>query len=148
MRHTKLRRKLSRTPAHRKALFRNLSTALLRHEQCLTTLEKAKALRPIVEKLITLARSNTLHARRRAYAYVESKEIVHKLFTEIAPRYMSCAGGYTRVIRTAYRHGDAAPMAVIELVAAKTAPAAKKSKASRNRKESSAANESKAVQSE
>lgn len=116
MRHLKTRGKFSRTPAHRKALLRNLSTALLRDEKCITTLEKAKALRSVVEKLITGARSNTLHARRQAYGYLMSKSVVHKLFTELAPRYASRPGGYTRVLRTDWRHGDAAAMAVIELV--------------------------------
>jgi len=135
MRHLKLRRKFSRTPAHRKALLRNLSTALLRDEQCITTLEKAKALRPVVERLITLARSNTLHARRQAYAYVESKEVVHKLFSDIAPRFSGTPGGYTRVLRTNYRHGDAAPMAVIELVSVKAAEPAKKTSAPKKKKD-------------
>ena len=117
MRHLKLRRKFSRTPAHREAMLRNLSTSLFRDEQCITTVEKAKALRPVAERLITLARTGTLHARRQALAYLTSKEVVHKLFAEIAPRYASRPGGYTRILRTSPRHGDAAPRAVIQLVA-------------------------------
>ena len=116
MRHLKSFRKFSRTPAHRRALFRSLATALLRDERCETTVEKAKDLRSVVEKLITGARTDTLHSRRQAYSYLLSKEVVHKLFAEIAPRYAERAGGYTRVLRTSHRHGDAAEMAIIELV--------------------------------
>ena len=126
MRHLKLRRKFSRTPAHRKALLRNLSTALIRDEKCVTTLEKAKAMRPVIERLITLARTGTLHARREAHAYLMSKDVVHKLFADVAPRYAGRPGGYTRILRTASRHGDAAPLAVIQLVEAKVAEASKK----------------------
>lgn len=134
MRHLKLRHKFSRTPAHRKALFRNLSTALIRDEKCITTLDKAKALRSVVEKLITLARKDTLHARRQAYSYIQSKEVVHKLFADIAPRYSGRPGGYTRVLRTATRHGDAAERAVIQLVEAKVAEAPKKTRTPRKKK--------------
>ena len=121
MRHLKSFRKFSRTPAHRKALFRNLATALIRDERCETTVEKAKDLRSVVEKLITSARSGTLHARRQALSYLNSKEVVHKLFAEVAPRYAGRAGGYTRVLKTGTRHGDAADLAIIELVDGKVA---------------------------
>jgi large subunit ribosomal protein L17 len=116
MRHHNAHRKFSRTSSHRRSLFRNLATALITHEQCETTLEKAKDLRSVVEKLITSAKSNSLAAKRQAYSYLEDKNAVHLLFTEVAPRFSSRPGGYTRVIRSRRRHGDAAEMAVIELV--------------------------------
>ena len=123
MRHLKSFRKFSRTPAHRRALFRSLATSLLREERCVTTIEKAKDLRSVVEKLITNARIDSVHARRQAYAYLLSKEVVHKLFAEIAPRYAERPGGYTRVLKTGSRHGDAAEMAIIELVEGSVAKA-------------------------
>ena len=123
MRHLKSFRKFSRTPAHRRALFRSLATSLLREERCVTTIEKAKDLRSVVEKLITNARTDSVHARRQAYAYLLSKEVVHKLFAEIAPRYAERPGGYTRVLKTGNRHGDAAEMAIIELVEGSVAKA-------------------------
>lgn len=141
MRHLKLRRKFSRTPAHRRALLRNLSTALLRDEKCITTLEKAKALRPVVERLITLARKNTLDGRRQAYSYLMSKEVVHKLFAEVAPRYAGRPGGYTRIVRTTFRHGDAAPLAVIQLVEGKAPEAPRKKRAAKKKEETVAAAE-------
>lgn len=116
MRHQKSLRKFGRTPAHRRAMFRNLATSLLEHERCETTVEKAKDLRRVVEKLITLAGEDTLHRRRRAYSYLQRKDVVHKLFAEIGPRYRERPGGYTRVVRTRYRAGDSAEMAIIELV--------------------------------
>lgn len=116
MRHQISHRKFSRTSAHRKAMLRSLATSLFRDERFETTLEKAKDLKPIVEKLITLARKDTLANRRSAYAYLTNKSVVHKLFTDIAPRCTARKGGYTRVIRSGYRNGDAAQMAVIELV--------------------------------
>lgn len=116
MRHRKAGRKLNRTASHRKAMFMNLSQALLKHEQIVTTLPKAKDLAPIVEKLITLAKKGGLANRRLAIARLQNEELVGKLFDELADRYKERAGGYTRVLKAGFRHGDNAPMAVIELV--------------------------------
>lgn len=116
MRHRKRGRKLNRTPAHRRALFRNMATDLLRHERIETTVEKAKELRGPVEKLITLAGEDSLANRRLAYSYLQDKAVVHKLFTEIGPIFKSRPGGYTRVVRSRLRAGDCAQLAVIELV--------------------------------
>lgn len=116
MRHSKAFRKFSRSSSHRRALFRNMVTSLLREERIVTTVEKAKDLRPIVEKFITLGREESLHARRQAYGYILDKSVVHKLFADIGPRYRTRPGGYTRVIKGGVRHGDSADMAVIELV--------------------------------
>ena len=117
MRHQKNYRKFSRTPAHRRAMFRNLATALLQHGEIKTTVEKAKDLRGVVEKLITLAGEATLQNRRLAAAYLMDKKVVQKLFDEIGPQYKSRPGGYTRVIKLDKpRAGDAAEMAIISLV--------------------------------
>lgn len=116
MRHRCALRKFNRSSSHRRAMFRNMATALLLHEKCETTVEKAKDLRRVVEKLITLAGSDTLHARRQAYSYLQDKAVVHKLFAEIGPRFKARPGGYTRVLRSRTRSGDAAELAVIELV--------------------------------
>ncbi|MDR1289211.1 MAG: 50S ribosomal protein L17 [Holosporales bacterium] len=116
MRHGFANRRLNRTSSHRKAMFKALSCSLLRHEQIKTTLPKAKELRPIVEKLITLARKNTLHARRLALSMLQSNDVVRKLFDDIAPRFKERPGGYLRIMKSGFRYGDAAPMAVIELV--------------------------------
>lgn len=116
MRHRKAGRKLGRTSAHRKAMFRNMVTSLFEHERIVTTTEKAKELRPIAEKMITLAKRGDLHARRQALGYITSKEIVAKLFDEISDQYADRDGGYTRIIKTGVRQGDAASMAIIELV--------------------------------
>ena len=116
MRHLKQGRKLGRTSAHRKALLRNLATALLEHERILTTEPKAKELRRVADKLVTLGKRGNLHARRQALQVVQSNAIVQKLFNEIAPRFAGRQGGYTRILRLGYRPGDAAAMAVIELV--------------------------------
>ncbi len=126
MRHQKSLRKFRRSPSHRKALFRNLATSLIKEEKVETTVPKAKDLRRVVEKLITLAGEDTLHRRRQAYAYLTSKKVVHKLFADIGPRFKARPGGYTRVIRTRNRFGDAAAMAVIELVQEDYSPKAKK----------------------
>jgi large subunit ribosomal protein L17 len=109
-------RKLGVTSSHRLAMFRNMAHALLKHEQITTTLPKAKELRPVTEKLITLGKRGGLHARRQAYAHLRDDVIVAKLFTTLAERYKDRAGGYTRVLRAGIRYGDAASMAVIELV--------------------------------
>jgi large subunit ribosomal protein L17 len=116
MRHLKQGRKLGRTTAHRKALLRNLATALLEHERIITTEPKAKELRRVADKLVTLGKRGNLHARRQALQVVQSNAVVQKLFNEIAPRFAGRQGGYTRILRLGYRSGDAAAMAVIELV--------------------------------
>jgi large subunit ribosomal protein L17 len=116
MRHLKQGRKLGRTTAHRKALMRNLATALLDHERIITTEPKAKELRRVADKLVTLGKRGNLHARRQALQVVQSDAVVQKLFNEIAPRFAERHGGYTRILRLGYRPGDAAVMAVIELV--------------------------------
>ena len=116
MRHGVAGRKLGVTSSHRLAMFRNMAVALIKHEQITTTLPKAKELRPVAERLITLGKRGSLHARRQAYAQLRDDVIVTKLFSTIAARYKSRAGGYTRVLRAGMRHGDAADMAVIELV--------------------------------
>jgi len=116
MRHGMSGRKLNRTSSHRKAMFSNMVVALLKHEQIKTTLPKAKDLRPIAEKIISLGKSGTLHDRRRAFAMLRDDAVVAKLFSVIAERYKDRKGGYTRVLKAGFRYGDAAPMAVIELV--------------------------------
>ena len=121
MRHGVAGRKLGVTSAHRQAMFRNMAVALLKHEQITTTLPKAKELRPVAEKLITLGKRGGLPSRRRAYAQLRDDTIVGKLFGVLAERYRSRDGGYTRVLRAGVRYGDAADMAVIELVDRDTA---------------------------
>ena len=116
MRHGLAGRKLGVTSTHRLAMFRNMAHALLKHEQITTTLPKAKELRPVAEKLITLGKRGGLHARRQAYAELRDDVIVAKLFGALADRYRARSGGYTRVMRAGMRYGDAASMAVIELV--------------------------------
>jgi len=117
MRHRLSGRKLNRTSAHRKAMFRNMSVALLKHEQIRTTLPKAKELRGIVDRLITLGKRGTLHTRRQALSRLNNDvAITDKLFATLAERYADRNGGYTRVLRAGFRYGDDAPMAVIELV--------------------------------
>ena len=116
MRHGVAGRKLNVTSTHRLAMFRNMAVALLKHEQITTTLPKAKELRPVAERLITLGKRGGLHARRQAYAQLRDDVIVGKLFGTLADRYKVRAGGYTRVLKAGTRYGDAANMAVIELV--------------------------------
>jgi large subunit ribosomal protein L17 len=116
MRHGKSGRKLGRTSAHRKAMFSNMVTSLFEHERIVTTEKKAKELRPIAEKMITLAKRGDLHARRQALSYIQSKDVVAKLFDEIQSQFSDRQGGYTRIIKTGIRQGDAAPMAIIELI--------------------------------
>jgi large subunit ribosomal protein L17 len=116
MRHRISGRKLNRTSQHRQMLFRNMSQALIRHEQIVTTLAKARELRPVVEKLITLGKRGDLHARRQAFARLRDDAMTAKLFETLGPRYAERSGGYTRIIKAGYRYGDAASMAVIELV--------------------------------
>jgi large subunit ribosomal protein L17 len=114
-------RKLNRTSAHRKAMFNNLAAALVQHEQITTTLPKAKDLRPIAEKLITLGKRANLHARRQAIAVLGDAKLAAKLFDTLAPRYAKRHGGYTRVLKAGFRYGDQSPMAVIEFVERDTA---------------------------
>jgi large subunit ribosomal protein L17 len=116
MRHGVAGRKLGVTSSHRQAMFRNMAVALIKHEQITTTLPKAKELRPVAEKLITLGKRGGLHARRLAYAQLRDDVIVSKLFGALAERYRARAGGYCRVLRAGVRYGDAASMALIELV--------------------------------
>lgn len=116
MRHKKSGRKLGRTSSHREAMFRNMVTSLFEHERIVTTAEKAKELRPIAEKMITLAKRGDLHAKRQAFSYIRSKDVVAKLFGEISEQFAERNGGYTRIIKTGVRKGDAASMAIIELV--------------------------------
>ena len=116
MRHGVAGRKLNVTSSHRLAMFRNMAVALLKHEQITTTLPKAKELRPVAEKLISLGKRGDLHARRLAYAELRDNAIVAKLFSTLATRYRTRTGGYTRVLKAGIRYGDAADMAIIELV--------------------------------
>ena len=116
MRHGKVHRKLNRTAEHRKAMFANMATSLIKHEQIITTLPKAKELRPIVEKLVTLAKKGGLHARRQAIAEIRDVTQVKKLFDVIGPRYKERDGGYTRIMKAGFRYGDNAAKAVIEFV--------------------------------
>ncbi len=116
MRHGNGYRKLNRTHEHRKAMFANMASSLIVHEQIKTTLPKAKELRPIVEKLITLAKRGDLHARRLAHSRIKQDEAVAKLMDVLGPRYKDRQGGYIRVLKAGFRYGDMAPMAIIELV--------------------------------
>ena len=116
MRHGKVHRKLNRTAEHRRAMFANMAAALIKHEQIVTTLPKAKDLRPIVEKLVTLGKRGDLHARRQAVAELRDQAMVKKLFDVLGPRYKERSGGYTRVLKAGYRYGDSAAVAVIEFV--------------------------------
>ena len=116
MRHGKAHRKFNRTAEHRKAMFANMCAALIKHEQIVTTLPKAKDLRPVVEKLVTLGKRGDLHARRQAISQLRDLAMVKKLFDVIGPRYKARNGGYTRVLKAGFRYGDSAPVAVIEFV--------------------------------
>lgn len=116
MRHGLKGRKLNRTSAHRKAMFANMASALVKHEQIVTTLPKAKDLKPFVDKLITLGKKGTLASRRQAISTMRDEDMVKKLFDTLADRYKDRSGGYTRVLKAGFRYGDNAPMAVIELV--------------------------------
>lgn len=116
MRHKLAHRKLNRTTSHRKAMLANMAASLIEHEQIITTLPKAKEMKPYMDKLITLAKKGDLHARRLAVARIRNRDAVAKLFEVMGERYAERNGGYTRVLKAGYRHGDNAPMAVIELV--------------------------------
>jgi large subunit ribosomal protein L17 len=116
MRHGNSGRKLNRTSSHRKAMFANMAASLIEHEQIVTTLPKAKEIRPIVEKLVTLGKRGDLHARRQAISQIRDNEAVRKLFDTIATRYATRNGGYIRIMKAGFRTGDNAPMAVVEFV--------------------------------
>jgi len=116
MRHQKAGRKLNRTASHRKAMFANMAASLIEHEQIVTTLPKAKEIRPIVEKLVTLGKRGDLHARRQAISQIRDVAVVAKLFDAIATRYATRNGGYLRIMKAGYRYGDNAALAVIEFV--------------------------------
>ena len=116
MRHGFAGRRFNRTASHRQAMFANMAAALIKHEQIVTTLPKAKDLRPVVEKLVTLAKKGGLHARRQAISQIRDETQVKKLFDVLGPRYGERKGGYTRVLKSGFRYGDSAPMAVIEFV--------------------------------
>ena len=138
MRHGKAGRKLNRTSSHRKAMFAYMAASLIEHEQIVTTLPKAKELRPIVEKLVTLGKRGDLHARRQAISAIRDDKLVRRLFDTLAPRYASRNGGYLRIMKAGFRFGDNAPLAVIEFV--DRDPAAKGA-ADRARVEAERANE-------
>ena len=116
MYHGRAKRRFNRTAEHRKAMFANMCQALIKHEQIMTTLPKAKDLRPVVEKLVTLGKRGDLHARRQAIAQIKDVDLVKKLFDVLGPRYKARNGGYTRVLKAGFRFGDNAAMAVIEFV--------------------------------
>ncbi len=116
MRHKKLGRRFSRDPSHRQAMFSNMAAALIRHEQIVTTLPKAKDLKRVMDKYITLAKRGDLNSRRLAASRLRDEDMAKKLFDTLAPRYKDRAGGYTRVLKAGFRYGDSAPRAVIELV--------------------------------
>src|ERR1700690_537989 len=116
MYHGRAKRRFNRTHEHRKAMFANMAQALIKHEQITTTLPKAKDLRPVVEKLVTLAKKGGLHARRQAIAEMRDIPMVKKLFEVLGPRYKERKGGYTRIMKSGFRHGDSAAIAVIEFV--------------------------------
>ena len=116
MRHAKTGRRLNRTAAHRKALFANMAASLIEHEEVVTTLQKAKDLRPIVEKLVTLGKRGDMHARRQVASSIRSEAAAKRLFDTVAPRYAARNGGYLRIMKAGFRHGDNAAMAVIEFV--------------------------------
>jgi large subunit ribosomal protein L17 len=120
MRHKKSGRKLGRNSSHRKAMFRNMAASLVRHEQIKTTVPKAKELRRVVEPLITLAKEDSVANRRLAFNRVRDKEVVGKLFTDLGPRFKDRPGGYLRILKTGPRPGDAAPMAIVQLVDQRT----------------------------
>lgn len=146
MRHRKRSVKLNRTASHRRAMFRNMVTSLLAEERIETTVAKAKEARRFADRMVTLGKRGTLHARRQALAFIMDKEVVSKLFDEIAARYTDRNGGYTRILRTGFRRGDGAELAILELVgrlASKPAPEKKKAKKSEPPKEAKKAPEAK-----
>ena len=146
MRHRVAGKKLGRKTAHRVSMFRNMVTSLFDKEHVRTTLDRAKAVRPIAEKMITLGKRDSLHARRQALAYVKDTEVVAKLFSTLAPRFAQRNGGYTRIIRLGFRDGDGAQMAILELIGSEFKPAKKEEgkkgkKAEKEGKEAAAGSE-------
>lgn len=141
MRHGMNQRKLGRSPSHRKALLKNLMGALVRSERIETTIEKAKELRPLADRLITLGKRGTLHARRRVFSLLSDKKAVDKIFSALAGRFVERAGGYTRIVRTGYRVGDGAEMAILEYLPAEE----KKAGARKAKKKKAPAGKGKAV---
>ena len=141
MRHKKAWKHLSRNSSHRRALLRNLVTSLLKHGQIVTTDAKAKAVRPLTEKMITLAKRGDLHARRQALAYIQEKAIAHKLFDELKDRHLDRQGGYVRIIKKGIRKGDGAPISIVQLVSVdvEKKPAKKKTKVSKKADQAPAA---------
>lgn len=133
MRHNRAGRKLGRVSEHRRALFRNQLLSLLKHERIITTLPKAKELRPIAERMVTLGRKNSVHARRLVNRWVPDRELIKKLFAEIAPRFATRPGGYTRIVKLGPRRGDGAELAILEFVDYKL-PEAKKGKEAQEEK--------------
>jgi len=129
MRHQRAGKKLGRDAAHRKALYANLAGALIEHGRIKTTVTKAKAVKPLAEQMITLGRRGDLHARRQAVAFLRSKDVVHHLFAEVAPRFRDRPGGYTRIVKIGPRPGDAAEMAYLELVGEEVAPRQRRERA-------------------
>jgi large subunit ribosomal protein L17 len=134
MRHRVAGKKLGRKTAHRLMMFRNMVTSLLDKERIRTTLDRAKAVRPIAEKMITLGKRESLHARRQALAFIKDPEVVAKLFSTIAPRFAQRNGGYTRILRLGFRDGDGAQMAIIELIGSEFKPAKKKEEGKKAKK--------------
>ena len=120
MRHLKTGRKLGRNSSHRKAMFRNMVTSLFKHERLETTDAKAKEMRPLAEKIITLAKRGDLHARRQAFSYLKDKAVTHKVFEEVKDRYLDRQGGYLRIVKKGNRKGDGAPTSIIQLLSADT----------------------------
>mgnify|MGYP001091989436 CR=1 FL=1 len=129
MRHNRAGRKLGRVSEHRRALFRNQLCSLMQHERIITTLPKAKELRPIAERMVTLGRKNTVHARRLAARWIADRELIKKLFSEIAPRFANRPGGYTRIVKLGPRKGDGAELAILEFVDYKLPEAPKQKEA-------------------
>lgn len=148
MRHNMARRKLGRNTSHRKAMLRNMATSLFRHEKITTTVQKAKELRPFAEKLITMAKKETLHARRQVLRQIHDKEIVKKLFDTISVRFATRPGGYTRIIKTDFRRGDNAEMAIIELVSSEMTSVKKKAAPAKRKAAKKPAKEAAAVETE
>jgi large subunit ribosomal protein L17 len=128
MRHRKAGKELSRNTSHRRALLRNMVTSLFQHEQIETTDTKARAIRPVAEKLITLAKRGDLHARRQAMAYMQDKAVTHSLFEELKDRYLDRQGGYVRIVKKGFRNGDGAPVSIVQLLPVEEGKKPKKKK--------------------
>jgi large subunit ribosomal protein L17 len=135
MRHRKAGKELSRNTSHRRAMLRNMVTSLLKHEQIETTDTKAKAIRPVAEKMITLGKRGDLHARRQALSYMQDKSVTHRLFEEIKDRYLDRQGGYVRIVKKGFRKGDGAPVSIVQLLPAEEGKKEKKKKGKRKKAE-------------